>query len=116
MALCSATQGAMWTINLLKELGIDFCGTGGDRAVTIHCDNKSAIAMGNNDVMHNRSKHIDIKYHFIREQIQKGTIMINWISNTQQVADILTKTLLPKLFRQFRNQLVQEKENNEQQQ
>jgi hypothetical protein len=70
------------------------------------CDNKSAIAMGHTDALHSRSKHIDIRHHFIREQIEKGRISLQWISTQEQVADILTKTLQPRIFLRFRDQLV----------
>jgi hypothetical protein len=117
MALCAATQAIMWMRNLLKELGINFSGTDSPNnsslSVPLYCDNKSAIAMGKNDIMHNRSKHIDIKYHFIREQIEKGTISIQWISTQQQIADIFTKTLAPRNFIQCRDKLVHKRKEQQ---
>lgn len=58
------------------------------------------------DALHSRSKHIDIRHHFIREQIERGRIALQWISTQDQVADILTKTLQPRIFLRFRDQLV----------
>ena len=56
-------------------------------------DNKSAIALMKNPVFHGRSKHIDTKYHFIRECVEKDDIVVEHISGEKQRADILTKPL-----------------------
>jgi len=69
-------------------------------------DNKSALAMARNDSMHNRSKHIDIKHHFIREQVEAGNIAVQWVSSQEQLADILTKTLSSGVFVRLRDQMV----------
>jgi hypothetical protein len=70
------------------------------------CDNKAAIALAKNDVQHNRTKHIDVKHHFIREQIISGDINLQWIDTKSQLADLLTKTLAPRPFAIIRDQLV----------
>ena len=57
----------------------------------IFCDNTSAIAISNNPVLHSRTKHIDIRYHFIRDHIQKGDIELYFISTDNQLADLFTK-------------------------
>ena len=62
--------------------------------------------MANTDSLHSRSKHIDIKHHFIREQVDRKFIALQWISTHEQVADILTKTLAPRLFIKFRDAIV----------
>ncbi len=74
----------------------------------LHCDNQSAIALAQNDVNHSRSKHIDLRHHFIRDEIAAGRISLKWVSSQDQVADILTKTLLPRIFLRLRDQLVTE--------
>jgi hypothetical protein len=103
MALSSAVQGVMWTRKLLGELGL----TDSESSSTLlHSDNKSAVAMARNDVLHNRSKHIDIRYHFIREEITAGRIHLQWIPTEEQRADILTKALPPRAFLKFRDLLV----------
>ncbi|GJT22594.1 retrovirus-related pol polyprotein from transposon TNT 1-94 [Tanacetum coccineum] len=61
--------------------------------VTIFCDNTSAIAISNNLVLHSRTKHIDIRYHFIRDHILKGDIELHFIPTQYQLADIFTKPL-----------------------
>ncbi len=112
MALSSATQGIMWTRALLEEL--QSAASGGVAAVSasaatplrMFSDNKSAIDMARNDTHHSRSKHIDIRHHFIREKVQAGAIVLQWVSTEQQLADIFTKPLSPKPFARIRDELV----------
>lgn len=61
--------------------------------ITIYVDNKSTIALMKNPLFHRRSKHIDMKYHFIRECVEKENIIVEHISRELQRADILTKAL-----------------------
>ena len=61
--------------------------------IPIFCDNTSAIAISNNPVQHSRTKHIDIRYHFIREHVMNGTVELHFVSTEQQLADIFTKPL-----------------------
>ncbi|GJT13321.1 retrovirus-related pol polyprotein from transposon TNT 1-94 [Tanacetum coccineum] len=66
--------------------------------VTIFCDNTSAIAISNNPVMHSRTKHIDIRYHFIRDHIIKGDIELHFVPTDLQLADIFTKPVAEPSF------------------
>ena len=59
----------------------------------ILCDNQSCIKMTKNPVFHNRSKHIEIRYFYIRDMMQKGTIKLQYVSTDEQVVDVLTKPL-----------------------
>ena len=61
--------------------------------IVIHCDNQSCIRLSENPVFHDRSKHIEIIYHFIREYVKRGAVELPYISTDEQVADILTKSL-----------------------
>ncbi|KAI3685467.1 hypothetical protein L6452_34711 [Arctium lappa] len=61
--------------------------------IPILCDNSSAIAIANNPVLHSRSKHIDIRYHFIRDHISKGDVELHFIPTDLQLADLFTKPL-----------------------
>ena len=61
--------------------------------VVIYVDNKSAIDLSKNLVFHGRSKHIDIRYHFIRECIERAEIVINHVCSENQRADVLTKAM-----------------------
>ncbi|GKD39474.1 retrovirus-related pol polyprotein from transposon TNT 1-94, partial [Tanacetum coccineum] len=69
--------------------------------VPIFCDNTSAIAISNNPVMHSRTKHIDIRYHFIKYYILKRDIELHFIPNQYQLADIFTKPLDEPTFKRL---------------
>jgi hypothetical protein len=73
--------------------------------VPLLCDNKSAIRMVDNPVEHSRTKHIDIRYHFLRDHRQKGDIEIAYVNTQNQLADIFTKPLDEKTFSKLRNEL-----------
>ena len=82
----------------LSDFGIKF------KKVTLLCDNESAIKLTNNLVQHARTKHIDVRHHFIRDQ-QKGGISIESVGTEDQLADIFTKPLDDKRFCKLRNEL-----------
>ncbi|GJU57641.1 hypothetical protein Tco_1235407 [Tanacetum coccineum] len=69
--------------------------------IPIFCDNTNAIAISNNPVLHSRTKHIDIKYHFIRDHILKGDIELYFIPTQYQLADIFTKPLDEPMFKRL---------------
>ena len=62
-------------------------------ATSILCDNQSCIKLSENPVFHDRSKHIDIKCHFMRDYVQSGAVQLQYTPTGEQVADILTKAL-----------------------
>ena len=67
-------------------------------SLTVFCDNTSAINISKNPVQHSRTKHIDIRYHFIRELVEDRTIFIEYIDTLNQLADIFTKPLDSQRF------------------
>jgi hypothetical protein len=73
--------------------------------VPLLCDNDSAIRMVDNPVEHSRTKHIDIRYHFLRDHQQKGDIEIAYVNTHNQLVDIFTKPLDEKTFSKLRNEL-----------
>jgi hypothetical protein len=73
--------------------------------VPLLCDNESAIRMADNPVEHSRTKHIDIRHHFLRDHQQKGDIEVYHISTENQLADIFTKPLDEKTFCRLRREL-----------
>jgi hypothetical protein len=73
--------------------------------VALLCDNESAIRMADNPIEHNRTKHIDIGYHFLRDHQQKEDIEIAYVSTHNQLADIFTKPLDEKTFSKLRKEL-----------
>ena len=76
-------------------------------------DNQGAIALGKNPVHHSRTKHIDIKYHFIREKVLNEEINLKYCPTQEMIADTLTKTLAKPSFEKF-NQMMDLIENNDQ--
>jgi hypothetical protein len=73
--------------------------------VPLLCDNESAIRMTDNPVEHSRTKHIAIRYHFLRDHQQRGDIEIAYVSTKEQLANIFTKPLDEKTFTKLRNEL-----------
>ncbi|GJX45296.1 hypothetical protein Tco_0261972 [Tanacetum coccineum] len=75
------------------------------KMMPIFYDNTSAIAISNNPFLHSRTKHIDIKYHFIRDHILKGDIELHFIPTEYQLADIFTKTVDEPTFTRMKAEL-----------
>jgi hypothetical protein len=71
----------------------------------VHCDNQSSIKLIENLVFHDRSKHIEMRYRYIRDFVQRKTIKLQYIATSEQVADILTKPLTLRWFLQLRGKL-----------
>ena len=69
-----------------------------EKGTTIFCDNISAIALSKNSVFHKRTKHIDANYHFIRELVNNGEIVLQHCKSEEQFADILTKQFRQESF------------------
>jgi hypothetical protein len=65
----------------------------GRSPTTMHCDNQGAITLAGNPGVHQRSKHIDVRYHFIRDEVEKGALVLEYIPTAAQIADVLTKGL-----------------------
>nr|GEU57553.1 retrovirus-related Pol polyprotein from transposon TNT 1-94 [Tanacetum cinerariifolium] len=82
--------------------------------VPIFCDNTSAIAISNNPVLHSRIKHIDIRYHFIRDRVLKGDIELYFVPTDLQLADIFTKPLAESSFTRLVAELAKLSEEPEQ--
>ncbi|GJR10961.1 retrovirus-related pol polyprotein from transposon TNT 1-94 [Tanacetum coccineum] len=91
-----ACQQALW----MKQALIDYDVQLDD--VPIMCDNKGAIDLSKNPVQHSRTKHIKIRHHFLRDNVQKGHISIEKVSSVDNIADILTKPLKRESFNYLR--------------
>nr|GEX33036.1 retrovirus-related Pol polyprotein from transposon TNT 1-94 [Tanacetum cinerariifolium] len=83
----------LWMRSQLTDYGFDF------NKIPMYCDNRSAIALCCNNVQHSMSKHIDIRHHFIREQVERGVVELYFVSTDYQLADIFTKALLRQRFK-----------------
>ena len=97
MALSSAAQEAVWMRELVSDLG-----NSPINSTVIFEDNQSAISMAKNPQYHRRTKHINIKYHFIREQVANGTICLKYCKTEDMLADLLTKGVGPEKFERLR--------------
>ena len=96
LAICEA----VWLKNLLSnlfDLQLD--------ATCIHCDNQSCVKLSENPVFHDKLKHIEIKYHYIRDMVQKGAVKLQYVTIDDQIANVLTKTLAKVKFKHFREKL-----------
>ena len=69
-----------------------------DESIPIYCDNTSAMSISKNLVMHSKTKHIPIKYHFLREQVAEKNIIVEYVGTKEQVADIFTKPISREAF------------------
>ncbi|GJX48946.1 hypothetical protein Tco_0275791 [Tanacetum coccineum] len=87
IALSGCCAQILWMRSQLTDYGLRF------NKIPLYCDNKSAIALCCNNVQHSRSKHIDIRYHFIKEQVEQGVVELYFVSTDYQLADIFTKAL-----------------------
>ena len=104
MALAATTQESMYLVQLLK--GID--SSNQHIPVKIYEDNQGAIALSKNPVCRQRSKHIDIKYHFVRSAHAEGKISIEYCPTADMVADVLTKPVTKAKFESFKGYLFGE--------
>ena len=87
-ALAKLTSELQWLKYLLSDLGINH-----SHPIPVHCDNQAAIHIAENPVFHERTKHIEIDCHFVREKIQSRLIAPTYVRSRDQLADIFTKPL-----------------------
>jgi hypothetical protein len=90
MSSCCAQ--ILWMRSQLSDYGYDF------NKIPMYCDNKSAIALCCNNVQNSRAKHIDIRHHYIREQVEKGIVELYIVRTEFQLANIFTKFLSRERF------------------
>ncbi|GJR43541.1 retrovirus-related pol polyprotein from transposon TNT 1-94 [Tanacetum coccineum] len=87
IALSGCYAQILWMRSQLTDYSFGF------NKIPMYCDNKSAIALCCNNVQHSRSKHIDIRFHFIKEHVENGVIELYFVNTEYQLADIFTKAL-----------------------
>ena len=100
IATCAASNDAIWLQKMLSglfDLQLE--------ATWIYCDNQSCIKLSENPVFHDKSKHIEIKYQYIRDMVEKGAVELLYIATEQQIADVLTKPLSRLKLEYFRDKL-----------
>ena len=87
---------AIWLRNFINEIQGKTSGP-----LTMLCDNQGAIALSKDNKFHSHTKHIDLRYHFIREAVESKKIFVNYIPSEENVADIFTKPLAKPKFEGF---------------
>ena len=83
----------MWIRRLLEELKMT-----GSSPMKLYCDNKAAISVAHNPVLHDRTKHVEVDKHFIKEKIDNGLVCMTYIPTEEQVIDVFTKGLQKRQF------------------
>ena len=103
MAQTQATKEAIWLTRLLSELDIGFGLP--TKPILIRADNQGAIALTKDPRFHSRTKHIDIQWHFVRDQVETGSVQFEWTPTNDMAADGLTKALSNDKFATFVGQI-----------
>ncbi|GLI61382.1 hypothetical protein VaNZ11_003750 [Volvox africanus] len=96
MAAASTTREALWIRKLLNDLGME------QDYVRIWDDNQGAMSLITNPISTERSKHIDVIHHFVRERAERGEVKLDYCPTESMVADMMTKPLGDKKFAEFR--------------
>ena len=86
-AAADAIKEAIWLKGMVTDLGYK------QRQITVHCNSQSAICLSKNQIHHEKTKHIDIKLHFVRLEVSKGVVKLVKIHTDDNVTDMLTKAL-----------------------
>jgi hypothetical protein len=96
MAAAHATKEIIWLRTFLMEINFQQ-----NLPTSLFVDNQSAIALTKNSEFHNRTKHIAVRFHFIREKVEDGEVVLEYVPTGDQVADVLTKGLARVKFEHF---------------
>ena len=96
VALTHAAKEALWLRTLFQEFNRQ-----GHETLTINCDNQGSIALSKDNKYHAHTKHIDVRYHFIRECVADGKIELSYVPTDDNVSDVFTKALPKPKFQQF---------------
>ena len=101
MALSLAVKELIWIYMLLRSMGVNV-----RRPCVVYEDNTACAKIANNATAIKRTKHIDVRHHFLREHVDQGTISIVQVSTHDQLADVMTKILGKEAFLRFRDHIT----------
>jgi hypothetical protein len=93
IAMGHAAKEAIWIGRVMCDLGVQF-----DGPLRIYADNQSSLLLASSEKLSSRTKHLDVQYHFVRQQIRDGLCKFVWVPTKLNTADVLTKPLGPTLF------------------
>ena len=93
----SCCSQVIWMKQTLEDLLVKY----GNRII-INCDNTSAINISKNPILHSKTKHIPIKYHFLRDQVSQKVVKLEYVDTKEHIADIFTKPLPKEAFEHLR--------------
>ena len=92
--MAHATSEIVWLRWLLSDMGVSL-----SDPTPLYCDNQSAVQIAHNSVFHERTKHVEIDCHFVRQHLQVGTLTLPFVPSSLQLADFFTKTHTVARFR-----------------
>ncbi|ETW05515.1 hypothetical protein, variant [Aphanomyces invadans] len=95
IAAAEAARESVWLHGLMRDLGSE------QECLTLNCDNKSAIATANTTAISERTKHIDVRHHYLRELVRGGVLVLHFVPTADMLADALTKTATKHAIQKF---------------
>nr|GEW28167.1 retrovirus-related Pol polyprotein from transposon TNT 1-94 [Tanacetum cinerariifolium] len=99
VALSTSCAQVIWMRTQLNDYGFDY------NKIPLYCDSQSAIAISCNPVQHSRTKHINVRCHFIKEQVENGVVELYFVRTEYQLADMFTKALSKERFKYLAGRL-----------
>jgi hypothetical protein len=99
VAATSCSSQILCIVQTMRDYGVTY------KSVLIMCDSPSALCLAQNPVFHGRAKHIKVRYHFLRDHVEKGDIVMKFIDIERQLADIFTKPRYSSRFATLRGQI-----------
>jgi hypothetical protein len=96
VAASEAAKELVWLTRLFAQI------TSLSKVPVLFMDNLSTVKLSENQAFHKRSKHIEVRHYFVREKVEEGRLVVEYIPGTEQIADILTKPLPASRFREMR--------------
>jgi hypothetical protein len=99
VATASCCSQILWIVQTMRDYGVTY------NSVPLRCDSSSAICLAQNLVFHGRAKHIKMRYHFLRDHVEKEDIVMKYIDTERQLADIFNKLLDATYFASLRGEL-----------